>query len=746
MATSNGNAQLPSIPSPQGVTEVSLKALILFSREPDMDIDISQMKQEKERIVALTKTLRESERIDAVSEPFYESKKYSVEEWRNWYYKHLNDSDIIIVICSPALKQILFDKDAGAMYEESCQRFLTTDIYSILETYHKYDKCMYVFLERTIEKALLPGYINKPDTVPCFHVLLASNAQELGSNIRGEAVQPKVQTIQDRKNTFSRVSRVSKRKGDAVDKHSAGGAKSDYVKEGWLILCTSQSLIRQQLYCRLSYKSLSFYLSPDSKELVFEITLASILTIMPHGAVGLYGSPSLSPPPCLLLTTNAGIEYHIGLDIKTKEELVHFSSYPAKPGDIFNLYALTEKDWPQFGIGLASMVEWENEIHALIMPFTQEADQESPVPEPRLPKGAKQGPAPIPVLSDKAEFIAFRPNRKQRFGAAHKQQMRGSFRVPKSGTEASVKTETLDISLFYQIFHKEILGSGQFGTVFGGANRKTGSLVAVKAIEKSQFPINEKQALMNEVLFLQGISHPGIVVLEKVFENWKMIFVVMERLAGDMLELILTQPSGRLEEISTKTIIYQILIALRYLHKHDAVHCDLKPENVLLVSKEAPYRIKLCDFGYARMINTEQFRRSLVGTPAYVAPEVLDSSGYNRALDMWSTGVITYVSLSGTFPFNEDEDIKTQVSNQEFMFPSHPWKMISKQALDFINRLMEVSIRQRYNVSRALQHPWFSDKNMWLQLKQIESRAGSPYLTSEKQDKEFHAIPENRAI
>lgn len=90
-------------------------------------------------------------------------------------------------------------------------------------------------------------------------------------------------------------------------------------------------------------------------------------------------------------------------------------------------------------------------------------------------------------------------------------------------------------------------------------------------------------------------------------------------------------------------------------------------------------QVKLCDFGFARIIGEKSFRRSVVGTPAYLAPEVLRSKGYNRSLDMWSVGVIVYVSLSGTFPFNEDEDINDQIQNAAFMYPPNPWKDISAE-------------------------------------------------------------------
>jgi serine/threonine protein kinase len=88
-------------------------------------------------------------------------------------------------------------------------------------------------------------------------------------------------------------------------------------------------------------------------------------------------------------------------------------------------------------------------------------------------------------------------------------------------------------------------------------------------------------------------------------------------------------------------------------------------------------QVKLCDFGFARIIGEKSFRRSVVGTPAYLAPEVISSHGYNRSLDMWAVGVVLYVSLSGTFPFNEDEDIRQQITNAAFMYPRLPWSNIS---------------------------------------------------------------------
>ncbi|GIZ02308.1 hypothetical protein CEXT_432291 [Caerostris extrusa] len=291
-----------------------------------------------------------------------------------------------------------------------------------------------------------------------------------------------------------------------------------------------------------------------------------------------------------------------------------------------------------------------------------------------------------------------------------------------------------DISLQYQIFPDEVLGSGQFGIVYGGVHRTSGRGVAIKVIDKMRFPTKQEAQLKNEVQILQNIHHPGVVNLEKMFETVERIFVVMEKLKGDMLEMILSSEKGRLSERITKFLIYQILMALKHLHLKCIVHCDLKPENVLLSSDSDFPQVKLCDFGFARIIGEKSFRRSVVGTPAYLAPEVLKNKGYNRSLDMWSVGVIVYVSLSGTFPFNEEEDINDQIQNAAFMYPPNPWKEISTPAIDLISNLLQVKTRKRFTVDKSLSHNWLQDYQTWCDLRRLESEVGTRYLTHQSDD------------
>uniref|UniRef100_A0A8C6T7Z6 Serine/threonine-protein kinase n=1 Tax=Neogobius melanostomus TaxID=47308 RepID=A0A8C6T7Z6_9GOBI len=342
------------------------------------------------------------------------------------------------------------------------------------------------------------------------------------------------------------------------------------------------------------------------------------------------------------------------------------------------------------GVGLDVAQGWEKAIRQALMPVT---------PQPSVASGAGQEELSISISVSNCQI-----------------------------------QENVDIASIYQIFSDEVLGSGQFGIVYGGKHRKTGRDVAIKVIDKMRFPTKQESQLRNEVAILQNLHHPGIVNLECMFETPERVFVVMEKLHGDMLEMILSSEKSKLPERITRFLVTQILVALRHLHFKNIVHCDLKPENVLLASAEPFPQVKLCDFGFARIIGEKSFRRSVVGTPAYLAPEVLRSKGYNRSLDMWSVGVIVYVSLSGTFPFNEDEDINDQIQNAAFMYPPTPWKDISTEAIDLINNLLQVKMRKRYSVDKCLSHPWLQDYQTWLDLREFETRRGERYITHESDD------------
>uniref|UniRef100_A0A8C2H6U2 Serine/threonine-protein kinase n=1 Tax=Cyprinus carpio TaxID=7962 RepID=A0A8C2H6U2_CYPCA len=450
---------------------------------------------------------------------------------------------------------------------------------------------------------------------------------------------------------------------------------STLVKEGWMVHYTSRDNLRKRHYWRLDSKSLTLFQNDSGAKYYKEIPLSEILQVevaRDFSSLALGGNPH-----CFEVIT-ATMVYYVGENTGGPHLHIHNPALAAG------------------GVGLEVAQGWERAIRQALMPV--------PVtPQPSVGAAAGQS-------KDHKEL---------------------SISISVSNSQIQ---ENVDISSIYQIFADEVLGSGQFGIVYGGKHRKTGRDVAIKVIDKMRFPTKQESQLRNEVAILQNLHHPGIVNLECMFETPERVFVVMEKLHGDMLEMILSSEKSKLPERITKFLVTQILVALRHLHFKNIVHCDLKPENVLLASAEPFPQVKLCDFGFARIIGEKSFRRSVVGTPAYLAPEVLRSKGYNRSLDMWSVGVIIYVSLSGTFPFNEDEDINDQIQNAAFMYPPAPWKDISAEATDLINNLLQVKMRKRYSVDKTLSHPWLQDYQTWLDLREFETRRGERYITHESDD------------
>ncbi|NXY41997.1 KPCD1 kinase, partial [Ceuthmochares aereus] len=453
---------------------------------------------------------------------------------------------------------------------------------------------------------------------------------------------------------------------------------STVMKEGWMVHYTSKDTLRKRHYWRLDSKCITLFQNDTGSKYYKEIPLSEILSLEPAKTFTLL--PQGANPHCFEIST-ANIVYYVG------ENIENLSSVP------LNNTVITS------GIGIDVARMWEMAIQHALMPV--------------IPKGTSTGSGP---------------------------SLHRDISISISVSNCQIQ-ENVDISTVYQIFPDEVLGSGQFGIVYGGKHRKTGRDVAIKIIDKLRFPTKQESQLRNEVAILQNLHHPGVVNLECMFETPERVFVVMEKLHGDMLEMILSSEKGRLPERITKFLITQILVALRHLHFKNIVHCDLKPENVLLASAD-PFpqaihffkQVKLCDFGFARIIGEKSFRRSVVGTPAYLAPEVLRNKGYNRSLDMWSVGVIIYVSLSGTFPFNEDEDIHDQIQNAAFMYPPNPWKEISYEAIDLINNLLQVKMRKRYSVDKTLSHPWLQDYQIWLDLRELECKIGERYITHESDD------------
>ena len=148
---------------------------------------------------------------------------------------------------------------------------------------------------------------------------------------------------------------------------------------------------------------------------------------------------------------------------------------------------------------------------------------------------------------------------------------------------------------------------------------------------------------------------------------------------------------------------------LSYCHAEDIVHKDLKPENILLGKKKNISTIKLIDFGTAQKFDRGKKMSSIIGTPYYVAPEVLKGS-YDEKCDIWGVGVIMFILLSGTPPFNgkNDDEIMKAVSKGKYEYKPTKWRGVSDEAKDLIDQMLVLDPDDRISASDALEHKWFS--------------------------------------
>jgi len=262
-----------------------------------------------------------------------------------------------------------------------------------------------------------------------------------------------------------------------------------------------------------------------------------------------------------------------------------------------------------------------------------------------------------------------------------------------------------DIDKVYEF--KNELGRGAFSIVYLGVNKATGAKFAVKVINKKDLGKDYEKNLKMEVDILKKVNHPNIIALKELFDTPDKLYLVMELVTGgELFDKIVEK--GSYTESEASTLVRKIVSAVDYLHGIDIVHRDLKPENLLLKRADDDLEVALADFGLSKIVGAQMMMQTACGTPSYVAPEVLNASGYGKEVDMWSIGVITYILLCGFPPFYGDTvpEIFEQIMEANFDYPEEYWGSVTKEAKDFINKLLVVETADRMTAAQALQHPW----------------------------------------
>ncbi|XP_019955170.2 myosin light chain kinase 2, skeletal/cardiac muscle isoform X1 [Paralichthys olivaceus] len=271
-----------------------------------------------------------------------------------------------------------------------------------------------------------------------------------------------------------------------------------------------------------------------------------------------------------------------------------------------------------------------------------------------------------------------------------------------------VSAKPNQISNFYTINWQEVLGGGRFGQVHKCVENSSGLTLAAKVIKaRAQ---KEKEVVKNEILVMNNLDHASLIQLYAAYESRNDIILVLEYVGGGELFDRIIDENYTLMELDAVGFIRQICEGLQHMHKMYILHLDLKPENILCVSR-ITNKIKIIDFGLARIYKPREKLRVNFGTPEFLAPEVINYDFVSFNTDMWSLGVITYMLLSGLCPFLGDDDNQTlnNILACQWNFEEQEFVDTTEEAKDFISKLLIVNKSWRMGASEALRHPWLSD-------------------------------------
>ncbi|XP_067905645.1 serine/threonine-protein kinase H1 homolog isoform X1 [Heterodontus francisci] len=305
---------------------------------------------------------------------------------------------------------------------------------------------------------------------------------------------------------------------------------------------------------------------------------------------------------------------------------------------------------------------------------------------------------------------------------------------------------------------KALIGRGSFSRVVRVEHKSTKQPYAIKLIETKYK--EGREVCESELNVLRRVRHTNVIQLIEVFETQERVYMVMElATGGELFDRIIAK--GSFTERDATRVLQMVLDGVKYLHILGITHRDLKPENLLYYHPGADSKIMITDFGLAstRKKGDDCLMKTTCGTPEYIAPEILVRKPYTNSVDMWALGVVSYILLSGTMPFEDDNrtrlyrqilkgkysysgevNLNFQSTGRTYYFkylnvqlgplhffnmaPRHnnkytaqfklkvlacvekPWPSVSNLAKDFIDRLLTVDPNERLTVGQALKHPW----------------------------------------
>ncbi|KAF2126265.1 camp-dependent protein kinase A [Dothidotthia symphoricarpi CBS 119687] len=286
------------------------------------------------------------------------------------------------------------------------------------------------------------------------------------------------------------------------------------------------------------------------------------------------------------------------------------------------------------------------------------------------------------------------------------------------------------------------LGTGSFGRVHLVQSKHNQRFYAVKVLKKAQvIKMKQVEHTNDERRMLQQVKHPFLITLWGTFQDSKNLYMVMDFVEGGELFSLLRK-SQRFPNPVAKFYAAEVTLALDYLHSHNIIYRDLKPENLLL---DRHGHLKITDFGFAKEV--PDITWTLCGTPDYLAPEVVASKGYNKSVDWWSLGILIFEMLCGFTPFwdgGSPMKIYENILKSRVKYPPY----IHPDAHDLLQKLITPDLTKRLGnlhggSKDVMNHPWFAEVT-WdrLQKKDIDAPYVPPVRAGVGDASQFDKYPE----
>ncbi|OQV26088.1 cAMP-dependent protein kinase catalytic subunit alpha [Hypsibius exemplaris] len=287
------------------------------------------------------------------------------------------------------------------------------------------------------------------------------------------------------------------------------------------------------------------------------------------------------------------------------------------------------------------------------------------------------------------------------------------------------------------------LGTGSYGRVMLVRHKETGSMRAMKILEKKKVVrLKQVEHTLNEKKVLSCVSFPFLVNLDTFFKDNSNLYLVLEFVQGGEMFTHLRK-CRRFHEPQSRFYSAQVLLAFEYLHSLNVVYRDLKPENLLIDNQGY---VKITDFGFAKRVTGSTGRLyTLCGTPEYLAPEIIQQRGYSKAVDWWAFGILLYEFSAGYAPFRADDqmEIYKQIFAEAYKCPSH----FTHDLKDLIKNILKTDLTRRYGnlkngVGDIKHHRWFAGTD-WLALYEKKLPAPLiPHVKNADDTSQFEDYPE----